>query len=67
MKSYYQYSTLALSITACSMLISTMSHAAPVPNSGQLLQQQQPPVSTLPQTAVDVERAQPIPSMTDST
>ena len=67
MKSHYQYSTLALSITACSMLMSTMSHAAPVPNSGQLLQQQQPPVFALPQTAVDVERTQPLPSTTDST
>ena len=54
----YKYSTLALSVTACTWLISGISHAAPVPNAGQLLQQQQPLTLSAPQAAVDVESTQ---------
>lgn len=54
----YKYSTLALSVTACTWLISGISHAAPVPNAGQLLQQQQQLTLSAPQAAVDVESTQ---------
>ena len=68
MKSHYKYSTLALSITACSILMSTMSIAAvPVPNAGQLLQQQQTPTLAIPQAAVDIERAPTLTNPTGST
>ncbi|OTG66600.1 ShlB/FhaC/HecB family hemolysin secretion/activation protein [Acinetobacter silvestris] len=57
-----QYTLLALSISACSMAVV----AAPVPNSGQLLQQQQPPVLPLPQTAVEVESGPVMMNPSDS-
>ena len=57
-----QYTLLALSISACSMVIA----AAPVPNSGQLLQQQQPPILPVPQTAVEVESSPVLMNPQDS-
>ena len=67
MKSHYKYSTLALSIAACSMLFATISQAAPVPNSGQLLQQQQQPALAAPQAAVDIESTTVLLNPNDST
>ena len=57
-----QYSLLAISISACSMTVS----AAPTPNSGQLLQQQQQGQLSAPQTAVEVESNPTIPQSQDS-
>ncbi|RZG85996.1 ShlB/FhaC/HecB family hemolysin secretion/activation protein [Acinetobacter sp. WCHAc060033] len=48
-----QHNLLAISIFACSMSVS----AAPAPNAGQLLQQQQQGQTLEPQTAVEVESA----------
>ena len=67
MKILYKYSTLALSISACSLFISGISHSAPVPNAGQLLQQQQQTTLAAPQAAVDVESTQAQPNPNDST
>ena len=57
-----QYSLLAISMSACSMTVS----AAPTPNSGQLLQQQQQGQLNAPQTAVEVESNPMIPQSQDS-
>lgn len=58
MKPYYQYRPLVLAIAACSLLLTTASHAiepvTPIPNAGQLLQQQlsAPPA---PQAPVEIQ------------
>ncbi|CAB1213989.1 ShlB/FhaC/HecB family hemolysin secretion/activation protein [Acinetobacter bouvetii] len=50
-----QLNLLTLSIGACLTLCATGSQAAPAPNAGQLLQQQQPEQLLTPQAAVEVE------------
>lgn len=50
-----QLNLLALSMGTCLTLWSTSSQAAPAPNAGQLLQQQQQDQPLAPQPAVDVE------------
>lgn len=57
-----QYKLLAISMSACSMTVS----AAPTPNSGQLLQQQQQGQLNAPQMAVEVESHPTIPQSSDS-
>ena len=55
-----QLKLLALSMGTCLTLWSTSSQAAPVPNAGQLLQQQQQNQPLAPQPAVDVESSSAI-------
>ena len=50
-----QHNTLAISVAACLMLLTSSNHAAPAPNAGQLLQQQQQGQSLEPQAPVQVE------------
>ncbi|MCU4543716.1 ShlB/FhaC/HecB family hemolysin secretion/activation protein, partial [Acinetobacter bereziniae] len=62
-----QQHILAASVSACFMLFSNTNHAAPAPNAGQLLQQQQQGQTLEPQPAVQIENtANPIaPTATD--
>ncbi|MBI0396864.1 ShlB/FhaC/HecB family hemolysin secretion/activation protein, partial [Acinetobacter bereziniae] len=62
-----QQHILAASVGACFMLFSNTNHAAPTPNAGQLLQQQQQGQTLEPQPAVQIENtANPIaPTATD--
>ncbi len=62
-----QQHILAASVGACFMLFSNTNHAAPAPNAGQLLQQQQQGQTLEPQPAVQIENtANPIaPTATD--
>ncbi|KAF5301177.1 hypothetical protein FQR65_LT19275 [Abscondita terminalis] len=56
-----QQHILAASVSACFMLFSNTNHAAPAPNAGQLLQQQQQGQILEPQPAVQIENtANPI-------
>jgi len=59
MKSYFQYKPIALSIAACSILLTTASYGivpvTPIPNSGLLLQQQQLSMPNLPQAPIDID------------
>lgn len=50
-----QLNLLTLSIGACLTLLATNNQAAPAPNAGQLLQQQQQGQMLTPQAAVEVE------------
>ena len=50
-----QHNILATSVAACLMLLTSSNHAAPAPNAGQLLQQQQQGQNLEPQAAVQVE------------
>ena len=50
-----QLNLLTLSIGACLTLLATNNQAAPAPNAGQLLQQQQQGQMLVPQAAVEVE------------